>query len=85
MIENSQYDVFGRKYEDILSASKGIVHPKMKIQSLSSHPHADRSFFSPQNSAGVSQEKGVAKNGDQVSNIKNIHNTIKCLHTARAK
>ncbi len=41
---------------------KGIVHPKMKIQSISTHPHADGwvTLFSPQNTAGVSQKKGVA-------------------------
>ncbi len=48
----------------------------MKIQ-LSTHPYADwrwgESLFSPQNTAGVSQEKGIAVicqiievNGDQV-------------------
>ncbi len=50
-------------------------------------------FFSPQNTAGVLQENGIAAisqtieaNGDQVSNVKKKnpkHNkTIKCLHTA---
>ncbi len=51
-------------------------------------------FFGPQNTAGVSQEKGFAVfsqivevNGDQVSNITNILNnkSIKCLRTARPK
>ncbi len=47
-------------------------------------------FFSPQNTAEVLQEKGIAVisqtievNSDQDSNERKIHNkTIKCLHTA---
>ncbi len=55
---------------------EGIVHPKMKIQSLSTHPRADRrSGESFLELLGVSHEKGVAVtsqtievNGDQFSN-----------------
>ncbi len=75
---------------------KGRVHQEIKIQSLSTHPRADRRWvkiFSPQNTAGISQEKGVAVisstievNGDLYLNVKNPHNkTKKCLHTARVK
>ncbi len=51
-----------RHLEEERQTFNGIVRQKMKIQSLSTHPHADgRSgkFFSPQDTAGVSQEKGV--------------------------
>ncbi len=49
--------------------------------------------FSPQNTAGVSKEKGVAvishtseANGNQVSKLKKKHNkTIKCPCTAHLK
>ncbi len=35
---------------------KGIVHPEMKVQALSPHPHADRKpgeVFTPQNTKQV--------------------------------
>ncbi len=46
-----------------LQLIKGIAHPKLKIQSLSPHPHADErrsAVFCPHNAAGVSQVKGIA-------------------------
>ncbi len=64
---------------------KERVHPKMKIQSLPTHTHTDGRvgdvFFSPQNTVGVSEEKGFAvisqtieTNGDQDFNVNKMHN-----------
>ncbi len=60
--------------------SKGVVHPKMKIRSFSTHPHVS-GLFSPQNTAGVSQEISVAvitqtteASGNQISNVKTKQN-----------
>ncbi len=49
-------------------------------------------FFSPQSTAGVPQEIRIAvisqtivANGDQVSNMKEIHTSTECLHAALLK
>ncbi len=68
----------------------------MKIQSLSTHPHADgrlSDVFWPQNTAAQEQEKGteiishkMEVNVDLFSNLRKMHNkAIKCLHAARPK
>ncbi len=75
---------------------KGTVHPKIKIQSLSTHTHTDGRVgevfkftkhggcFRGKRFAVISQT--IEAKGDQDSNINKMNNqTIKCLHTAHAK
>ncbi len=57
-------------------STKGIVHPKMKTESLFTHPHANRRSSEVFHET-LSQEKGVtiisqitAVNSGQVSHIK---------------
>ncbi len=75
---------------------KAMVHPKMKIQSLSTHTHTMGRVgevfkftkhywcFRGKRFAVISQT--IEPNGDQDLNVNKMNNkTIKCLHTAHAK